>query len=308
MQSPSPGSTLLEHVCHILLERCGGGRPVLAGCRQHCRGRLNLGRRPRPLLPRWWADLPCDGRTLHVQLYTHINGAWLSPQRYTYTAPTGCSSTSAQIASPTPGTVLTGTTITFAWGAVSGADQYWLDVGNSVATGDIWAGALTATSKVVSGLPCDARTIYVQLYTHMNGAWLTAQRYTYTAPSGCTIAQIASPTPGTVLTGTTITFAWGAVGRGSILARCGQQRRCRRHLGRRPHCNFQGGERPPLRRADHLRTVVYPPQQRLANSSALYVHCTQRMRPSPDHVGYKNCPEQAAPRLYPTGYRRESRG
>ena len=156
------------------------------------------------------SGLPCDGRTIYVQLYTHLNGAWLTPQRYTYTAPTGCTATSAQIASPTPGTVLTGTAITFTWGAASGADQYWLDVGNSVGSGDISAGALTATSKMVSGLPCDGRTLYAQLYTHTNGAWLTPQRYTYTAPSGCTIAQIASPTPGTVLSGTTVNFTWGA--------------------------------------------------------------------------------------------------
>src|ERR1035438_9736401 len=146
------------------------------------------------------SGLPSDGRTIYAQLYTHINGAWLSPQRYTFTAPSGCV---AQITSPTSGSVLTATTITFTWSAASGADNYWLDVGNSVGHGDLWAGALTGTSQVVSGLPCDGRTLYAQLYTHINGAWLTPQRYTYTAAS-C-IAQITSPTPGTTLSATSVT-------------------------------------------------------------------------------------------------------
>jgi hypothetical protein len=152
------------------------------------------------------SGLPCDGRTIYVQLYTHRNGAWQSPQRYTYTAPSVCL---AQIASPTPGTTLSATSVSFTWSAAPGADQYWLDVGNSVGVGDLSAGALATTSKVVSGLPCDGRTIYVQLYTHRNGAWLSPQRYTYTAPSGC-VAQITSPTPGTTLSSTSVTFSWSA--------------------------------------------------------------------------------------------------
>jgi hypothetical protein len=152
------------------------------------------------------SGLPCEGRTLYVQLFTHRNGAWQSPQRYTYTAPSVCL---AQIASPTPGTTLSATSVTFSWSAASGADQYWLDVGNSVGQGDLWGGALTATSKVVTGLPCDGRTLYVQLFTHRNGAWQSPQRYTYTATSAC-MAQIVSPTPGTTLSATSVTFSWSA--------------------------------------------------------------------------------------------------
>jgi hypothetical protein len=99
--------------------------------------------------------------------------------------------------------------VTFSWSAASGADQYWLDVGNSVGHGDLWGGALTGTSQLVSGLPCDGRTIYVQLFTHRNSAWQSPQRYTYTAPSVC-LAQITSPTPGTTLSATSVTFSWSA--------------------------------------------------------------------------------------------------
>jgi hypothetical protein len=125
--------------------------------------------------------LPCDGRTLYVQLWTHLNGVWQAPQRYTYTAALSCISTVAQMVAPLPGSTLLSTAVNFTWNAIAGADQYWLDVGNSVAHGDIWAGALLATSQTVNGLPCDGRTLYVQLWTHLSGVWQTPQRYTYRA-------------------------------------------------------------------------------------------------------------------------------
>jgi hypothetical protein len=150
--------------------------------------------------------VPSDGRTVYVQLFTHLNGAWLSPQRYTYTAPTGCVS---QISSPFAGATLAGTVVDFVWNSVTVADQYWLDVGSGVGGSDLWRGALTSTSQLVSSLPCDGRTIYAQLFTHSNGAWAAPQRYTYTAPAGC-IARITSPTPGAMLPYAAVSFTWSA--------------------------------------------------------------------------------------------------
>jgi hypothetical protein len=130
--------------------------------------------------------LPCDGRTLYVQLFTHSGGAWLTPQRYTYTAPTGCGATIALMISPTPQTTLSTNSATFTWNAVTNADQYWLDIGTVLASGNLSAGATASTSKTVGGLPCDGSTLYVQLYTHTGGVWLAPQRYTYTAAALCT--------------------------------------------------------------------------------------------------------------------------
>jgi hypothetical protein len=90
--------------------------------------------------------------------------------------------TTAQITSPTPGTPLTSTTITFSWNATTGADGYWLDVGTMIAQGNICASGQIATiSFTCSGIPTTATigTIYVQLYTHASGIWLAPQRYTY---------------------------------------------------------------------------------------------------------------------------------
>jgi len=147
--------------------------------------------------------------TIYVQLWTHSNGAWLSPQQYTYTPPPGPANI-AQIASPQPGTQLASTTVTFTWNAIAGADYYWLDVGTIQGQGDICSGATTDTASTCAGIPSNASvsTIYVQLWTHANNQWLGPQQYTYTPPG---TAQITSPTPGTDLPGTTVTFKWNAV-------------------------------------------------------------------------------------------------
>jgi hypothetical protein len=150
--------------------------------------------------------LPCDGRTLYVQLWTHIAGTgWADVRRYTYTAFSGC--TFAVLTSPQPGT-LPGNSVLFAWSPVAGADAYWLDVGNTVAQGDIFAGQTAAASKALTSLPCDGRPLYVQLWTHKAGDWLAPQRYTFTAAMSCAVAQIANPAPGTILTSTSPTFTW----------------------------------------------------------------------------------------------------
>jgi len=162
------------------------------------------------------SGLPCDGRTLYVSLYTMFNGAadyTRPPQQYTYAASTGCP-TSATMISPTPGTTLPGMSVTFSWNATSNAARYWLDVGNGPLTGEYTTGAVTTTSKTVSGLPCDGRTLYVSLYTMFNGAadyTRPPQFYTYAASSGCpTVATMSFPTPGTTLSGTSVTFSWNA--------------------------------------------------------------------------------------------------
>ncbi len=146
--------------------------------------------------------IPCDGRTVYVQLWVHINGGWQPPQRSTYTGASGC----AALASPTDGAAFAAATMTFSWGAAAGADQYWLDVGNSIAHGDIFGGATTSLSTTVSNIPCDGRTIYVQLWTHIAGAWKNPGRYEYTAWGGC--GKLTSPVPGSTLAGSAVTFSW----------------------------------------------------------------------------------------------------
>src|SRR5205807_1057190 len=83
-------------------------------------------------------------------------------------------------ASPTPGTTLTGSVVTFTWNPVSGA-TYLLYVGTTgVGSSDLLYGNEGAnTSQAVSGIPTDGRQIYVRLYTYVTAYQFID--YTYAA-------------------------------------------------------------------------------------------------------------------------------
>jgi uncharacterized repeat protein (TIGR01451 family) len=156
-------------------------------------------------------SMPCDGRTVFAQLSAHIGGTWQAPQQNTYTGASGC----AALAAPADGATFTSPSVTFSWGVAAGADQYWLDVGNTVGQGDIFGAATTGTSTTVSNVPCDGRPIFVQVWTHIGGAWKNPGRYQFTAWGAC--GRLTTPAPGSTLSGSTVNFSWAA-GTGAITA------------------------------------------------------------------------------------------
>ncbi|MCP4349126.1 MAG: hypothetical protein GY795_26905 [Desulfobacterales bacterium] len=87
----------------------------------------------------------------------------------------------AEISDPVPGSELSSTTVTFTWND-SGADQYWMRIGTTGAgSEDIYSDDQgTNTSKKISGLPDNGETLYLRLYSVVNGEWLYND-YTYTA-------------------------------------------------------------------------------------------------------------------------------
>jgi hypothetical protein len=99
----------------------------------------------------------------------------------THAAPTFC----AAILCPPNGSML-GVTEIFTWNAVQNA-TFQLDVSHSLGApgcGDILGGAngiTTSTSFTVNQIPCDGRTVYVQLVTIINSRPQPAGRYTYKA-------------------------------------------------------------------------------------------------------------------------------
>ena len=123
------------------------------------------------------------------------------------------------MSSPTPGTQLPVSSVTFSWAAISGADQYWVDVGSRLAVGDYAASAMTTTSVTVNTLPCDGRTVYVQLWTHIQGVWQTPKQYTYTASTGC--AALTAPVANSTLGGASQVFSWAAITGPTSMARRG---------------------------------------------------------------------------------------
>ena len=98
-------------------------------------------------------------------------------------------SSPAVMTSPVPGSTFTSSTVTFSWTA-GGANSYALVVGSSFNGSDIYSSGITnAKSITVSRIPTDGRTIYVSLYSSINGSWV-ANQYTYVA-----FSTSAPPTP-----------------------------------------------------------------------------------------------------------------
>jgi len=92
----------------------------------------------------------------------------------------------AQMISPTPGSTVT-EAVTFVWSAVPGATSYQLDVShniNAMGQGDIVGSAtgITSGTSLQTNIPCDVKTIYVQLSTEIAPHdWTAPVMYTYTA-------------------------------------------------------------------------------------------------------------------------------
>ncbi len=152
--------------------------------------------------------LPSDGSTVYVRLWyrTTSGGSWA----YTDCTYKAISTGSYAIISPTPGSTLTSTTVKFQWN--SGAEEYWLYAGSSAGNYNYYSsGPLgTYTSTTVTDLPSDGSTIYVRLWYRAisGGSWAyTDCTYKATGTSGY---AITSPTPGSTLSSTTVTFQWNS--------------------------------------------------------------------------------------------------
>jgi serine protease len=65
---------------------------------------------------------------------------------------------------------------------------------------------MTATSYTATGLPTDGRTLYVRLWSLINGVWQYSD-YTYTAATVIAVAMV-SPVNGSTLTASSVTFQW----------------------------------------------------------------------------------------------------
>ena len=113
----------------------------------------------------------------------------------------------AVLTSPTPGSNLTGASVTFSWTAGVGVTNYWFNLGtgtSATAAKNVYSGNSTTTTLVtVSGLPTNGEAIYATLYTYIGGAWQPIV-YTYYAVGP---SVLTAPSPGSNLTGSA-TFTW----------------------------------------------------------------------------------------------------
>jgi hypothetical protein len=128
------------------------------------------------------SGIPADGRIIYVRMWTNLGGAWLSND-YVFQGCTGCPPINkdiAQMRAPASGTTFDSSTVNFRWTPVAEAQQYFLDLSSSPGSRDIFANYVGLDSALVTGIPVDGRTIYVRLWTNINGVWLY-NSYSYTA-------------------------------------------------------------------------------------------------------------------------------
>jgi hypothetical protein len=156
--------------------------------------------------------LPALGVTLYARLFWELSGSSVASSGtyyadYTYTL---ASPVQGAITSPTPGSILGTSNITFTWAPDSGFTHYDLTLGiNGPGSTNMYnSGETTATSVVVPSLPALGVTIYARLYSRVtaNGVWQYTD-YTYTMASPVQGA-LTSPTPGSTLGTSNITFTW----------------------------------------------------------------------------------------------------
>ena len=141
--------------------------------------------------------------------YTDINYSLGTSNIQTVYAGNG--SNSIGIYSPVNGSTLTGSSATFRWFPIAGAN-YWVDLGSTQGGNNYnQSGNLgTVLSETVSGLPTDGSTIWARLYYLINGSWsYVDQSYTAYNVNG-NKGVITSPMPGSTLQGSSVTFSWTA--------------------------------------------------------------------------------------------------
>jgi hypothetical protein len=161
-----------------------------------------------PSLSATLTELPADGRTLYVRLWSLIGGVWQS-YGYTHTARTTSASSLAEMIAPAPGSTLTASTVAFQWTGGTGAYYYYLWVGSTVGASDLASQGGTNLADTVTGLPSDGRTLYVRLWSLVDWAW-QPHDYTYTAMSTSVTprAQMTTPAPESTLPASAVAFQW----------------------------------------------------------------------------------------------------
>lgn len=155
--------------------------------------------------------IPLTGNPVYVRLWYKTATQWTYRDYIYQTASAG---NSAQMVQPSAGTTLASSSISFNWSAGTGVAEYWLSVGTtaaSVATrggGNVYDQTQGInTSRTVSGIPLNGNSLYVRLWSRINGAW-EFRDYVYPTQNISAGAQLTSPATGSTITTSSVTFRW----------------------------------------------------------------------------------------------------
>ncbi len=126
------------------------------------------------------SNLPTNGSTVYVRLWTRMSTGWQYGD-YTYRAAnTGGTATAAKaaITSPTPGSVLPAGTNTFTWTAGSGASEYFFYLGTSPGANNLYGNSVRLNRSISLNIPTHSGALYVRLWTLLPTGWQFTD-YTY---------------------------------------------------------------------------------------------------------------------------------
>jgi hypothetical protein len=156
------------------------------------------------------SGLPTNGVTLYARLWWEVSGVWTSAD-YTYTE--AGTPVLPVLTTPTPGSVLSGSSVAFTWTAGTGPVAYQLYLGTTgVGSHNLYeSGSTTATTVTVNSLPTYGVKVYARLWWEIDAAWKSAD-YTYTEAGSPVSPVLTTPTPGSVLSGSSVAFTWTAGG------------------------------------------------------------------------------------------------
>ncbi|MGD0628839.1 MAG: choice-of-anchor D domain-containing protein [Terracidiphilus sp.] len=112
----------------------------------------------------------------------------------------------SKLTSPAPGGTLASSSVTFTWTAGATEFDLWLGLNGPGSSGLYNSGLTTATSATVANLPSKGAPIYARLFSEIGGVWYHSD-YTYTE-AALTPAALTSPTPGSKLGISEVTFSW----------------------------------------------------------------------------------------------------
>ena len=203
MTSPVPGSSLTGTTATFTWSKGGGTFSTYLQIGTTSGGSDLANTSPSTTTISYTAtNMPFNGSTVYVRLWSMI-GVTYEYYDYTYTA--GAPVKAAMI-SPTPGSVLTTIRVLFTWTPGIGIITTYLWIGTVPGSYDLFNFGGGSATSVTATLPATGDTIYVRLWSDVNGNFVYTD-YTYTEAT-IVKAEMISPTPGSVLVGSSVTFTW----------------------------------------------------------------------------------------------------
>jgi hypothetical protein len=122
------------------------------------------------------SKLPTDGTRLYFRLWSHLPDNWYYND-YVYS---GGTTTLAQMILPAPGSTLSGPITTFTWTKSTTASEYYVYIGTTVGSQNLFGLNTGPATSVTAALPANGVTLYLRLWSHLPDNWYYND-YVYTA-------------------------------------------------------------------------------------------------------------------------------